>query len=142
MAVPLDTPSSRQTQRALRALDAERKRDSQEKITGWTVVWTLFAFKMATICIIWWAANGTSEANAYITVTTWYWMVIPAVAISGFVGYRLRLRRVRKRAAELRKAEFADDALDREPWVLTDDEIEKLMALEARHHGNDRPGEG
>ena len=142
MAVPLDTPSSRQTQRALRALEVERKRDAQEKITGWTVVWTLFAFKMATICIIWWAANGTPEANAYITVTTWYWLAIPAVAISGVIGYRLRLRRARKQADALRQAEFMEEPEGQEPWVLTDEEIRNLMALEARHHGHDRPGEG
>lgn len=142
MAVPIDTPSSRQTQRALRILEAERKRDAQEKITGWTVVWTLFAFKMATICIVWWAANGTPEANAFITVTTWYWLSIPAIALSGFVGYRLRLRRVRKRAAQLREAEFAEDETGQEFRILSDEEIRNLMALETRRFGNDRPGEG
>lgn len=142
MAVPLDTPASRQTQQALRALEAERKRDQEEKLTGWTVVWTLFVFKMATIGIIWWAAKGTPEANAFITVTTWYWMAIPVVALSGCIGYRLRLRRARKRAGELRRAEFRNEDAGHEPWILTDDEIRNLMALEARHHHVDRPGEG
>lgn len=142
MAVPLDTPSTRQTQRALRAMEAEHKRDEQERITGWTVLWTLFAFKMATVAIIWWVAKGSTEANAFITVTTWYWMGIPAVAISGAVAYRLRLRNVRKRAAELRQAEFYDEENAKGPYVLTEQEIENLMALEDRRRRNDRPGEG
>lgn len=142
MAVPLNPSTSRQTQRALRALEVERKRDKEEKISGWTFVWTIFAFKMATVALIWWAANGSPKANAFLTVTTWYWAVIPAVAISGFVGYRLRLRRARKHVDALRQAEFTYEDPNGEPWVLTEDEVRKLKALEARRRGDGRPGEG
>jgi|GEM_PF-1110647 len=140
MAVPLDTPSTPQSRRALRNLEAERKRDEDERISGWAVVWTLFAFKMATICIVWYVARGAPEANAYITVTTWYWMSIPAVAISGFVAYRWRLRKTRKRVEQLRQAEFMDEVA--EPFVITDEDVRRLMAQESPRHGNDRPGEG
>lgn len=142
MTVPLDTPSTPQSERILRELEAERKRDSSERITGWTVVWTLFAFKMATIVIIWFAANGSAEANVYITVTTWYWMAIPAIAASGYIAHRLRLRRARKQADRFRQSEFMDQETVHEPFSITDDEIRKFMAREPRHHENDRPGEG
>ncbi|HWV22826.1 MAG TPA: hypothetical protein VNZ58_01430 [Thermomicrobiales bacterium] len=142
MAVPYDSTSTQQTQRALRALDIERKRDSSEKISGWAFIWTLFAFKMATVGMIWYAAKGAPDAAGYLTVTTWYWFSIPVIAISGFIGYRLRLRSVRKRADALRRAEFDENAIRREPWVLTEDEIRKLMALEARHHGAGPSPEG
>ena len=64
MAVPLDTSRSPDAQRRLRELEAERKREASDRLTGWTVVWTLFAFKMATIAIIWYAASGSPEATA------------------------------------------------------------------------------
>ena len=142
MAVPLDTPSSPQSERILRELEAERKRESSERITGWTIVWTLFAFKMATIVIIWFAANGSPEATAYITVTTWYWLSIPAVAASGYVGYRLRLRKARKQADRLRQSEFMEHEEAHKPFVITDEEVRKLLAVETRQSEHDRPGEG
>jgi hypothetical protein len=142
MAVPLDSTSSPKSEHVLRELEAERKREASERIAGWAVVWTLFAFKMATIVIIWFAANGSAEANAYITVTTWYWMAIPAVALSGFVGYRLRLRKARQQADRLRQAEFMEHTEVYEPFIITDEEVRKLMALESRRNENDRPGEG
>jgi len=140
MAVPIDTPSTPQSRRMLRNLEAERKRDAEERISGWAVVWTLFAFKMATISIIWWVASGSSEANAYIAVTTWYWLAIPVIALSGFVAYRLRLRKARKRVADLRQAEFMEQ--EKDPFIISDDDVRKLMERESRRHGSDRPGEG
>lgn len=142
MAVPLNTDETRHAQRALRELEFERKRESQERLTGWTVLWTLFAFKMATVGIIWWAASGSTEANAFITVTTWYWLTIPVIAISGFVAYRLRLRNVRKRVQSLRKAEFMEENERHSIHVLTDEEVQKLAALEDRRRDDDHPGEG
>lgn len=141
MAVPLDTSTTPQAKRMLQTLEAEHKRDAEERITGWTVIWTLFAFKMATVGIIWYAANGSAEANAFLTVTTWYWMTIPVVALSGFIGYRLRLRKARKQADALRDAEFRETDSPVEPMIFTDEEVRKLMALERRRRNNDRPGE-
>lgn len=141
MAVPLDTPTTPQAKRMLQTLEAERKRDAEERITGWTVVWTLFAFKMATVAIIWFAANGSAEANAYLTVTTWYWLAIPVVALSGFITYRLRLRKARKQADMLRRSEFMETSGPPEPMIFTDEEVRNLMALERRRKNIDRPGE-
>lgn len=141
MAVPLDTPTTPQAKRMLQTLEAERKRDAEERITGWTVLWTLFAFKMATVGLIWFAANGSNEAKAYLTVTTWYWAAIPVVALSGFIAYRLRLRKARKQADLLRQAEFMETSGPREPIIFTDEEVRNLMALERRRKDSDRPGE-
>lgn len=142
MAVPLDTPSSPQSQRVLRNLEAEKKREAEERITGWAVVWTLFGFKMATVIVIWFAAKGSPEANAYIAVTTWYWLFIPVVAVSGFIAYRWRLRQVRKRLDELRTAEFMRHRRADEPVALTDEDVRILMALDLPRGERDRPGEG
>ena len=142
MAVPLDTPSSSHSERRLKELEAERKRESDDRITGWAVVWTLFAFKLATVVVIWFAADGSAEANAYIAATSWYWLAIPLVAISGFVAYRLRLRQTRNKVAQLRKSEFMEGQSVDEVISFTDDEVRKLIALGARRGDSDRPVEG
>lgn len=141
MAVPLNTPSSPDSERLLRYLEAERKRETDDRITGWAVVWTLFGFKMGTIAIIWFAAKGSAEANAYIAVTTWYWLGIPIVAMSGLITYRWRLRKARRKVNQLRQSEFMAPRKGDELLILTDDEVRKLMGLEARRSGHDRTGE-
>jgi hypothetical protein len=135
-------------ERALRNLELERKRDAEERITGWTVIWTLFAFKMFTVGLIWYVARDSqdagAEADSLLVATTWYWLTIPAVALSGFVGYRLRLRRTRKRAAELRRAEFMQSHRDAESGTmnvaLTEDEKARLRALGIRREGKNQFG--
>lgn len=125
--------------RTLHDMETERKRDDDERLTGWAVIWTLFAFKMFTVGLIWYVAHGSSDAshsNGLLVVTTWYWLLIPVIAVSGFVAYRLRLRSARKRASELKQAEFM--ASHPAPMTgtagsdLTDEEKERLRALQAR----------
>lgn len=139
MAVPLNkTPQpSSYSERALRDMEHEHNRDREERITGWTVVWVLFFFKMGTVALIWWVARGSREEGAAVdgllAATTWYYIFIPVVALSGFIGYRLRLRAARKRVEELRKAEFmehrhAAEATSR-AIQLTDEEKARLSAL-------------
>lgn len=141
MAVPLNkTPQPSYSERALRELELEHTRDREERITGWTVIWVLFAFKMVTVALIWWAAKGSQEegnaVDGLLVATTWYYMIIPIVAISGFIGYRLRLRAARKRVEELRCAEFMDTHRVVESatmtTALTDDEKTRLRALDHR----------
>lgn len=141
MAVPINkTPQPPSySDQALREMELERKRDHEERLTGWTVIWTLFIFKMVTVGLIWYAANGSSdhdERNGLLIVTTWYWFLIPLVAVSGFVAFRLRLRAARKRAAELRRAEFMashpEIATGTAGSDLTEVEKERLRALQAR----------
>jgi heme/copper-type cytochrome/quinol oxidase subunit 2 len=142
MAVPLNKPQqpSSYNERVLRDMEQERKRDADERITAWTVVWTLFVFKMATVGLIWYAANGSREdggaSDGLLVATTWYWMAIPVIAVSGLVAYRLRLRNARKRVEHLRQAEFTDSRPAGESGTmvgeLTDEEKERLRALEHR----------
>jgi hypothetical protein len=111
-------------------MEAEHKMLADEKFTGWAVIWTLFAFKMATLAVIIYVARstphaGSSEQMAYIVATTWYWFFIPLIAFSGFIGWRLRLRKARKRAEQLKQSEFSVP----EPSPLTEDEMERLRRL-------------
>lgn len=142
MAAPLNKspqPPS-YSERALRNMEHERKRDAEERLTGWTVVWTLFAFKMATVGLIWYAGNGSrddgAKADGLLVATTWYWLAIPVVALSGVVAYRLRLRAARKRVAHMKQAEFATTHQAAQSGTmmvaLSDDEKERLRVLKAR----------
>lgn len=114
-------------------MEAERKLLKDEKFTGWAVIWTLFAFKMATVVVIMIVgANSsdreTGEAMAYIVSTTWYWFLIPIIAFSGFIAWRLRLRAARKNVSRLRQAEFSVQVSD-DSVPLTADEIDRLRQV-------------
>jgi hypothetical protein len=146
MAVPLDSTSqpSAESERLLRTMELEHKRDKDERITGWTVIWVLFAFKMGTVALIWWTAQGSREegqaAHSLLAATTWYYAVVPIVAVSGIVGYRLRLRAARKRVEQLRRAEFMEsqDAAQSGTMTveLTDEEKARLRSIGLRReHG-------
>ena len=114
-------------------MEAEHKLLADERFTGWAVIWTLFGFKMATIAVILWvgrhsAEAGTEKSWAYIISTTWYWFIIPLVALSGFVAWRLRLRKARKRSQQLRRSEFSLISAS-DMGLLTDEEKSKLRQL-------------
>lgn len=132
MAVPIQSPPPPSyADQHLRRMEAERKLLADEKFTGWAVVWTLFAFKLATIAVIIFVARntrhaGSSEQMAYIASTTWYWFFIPIVAFSGYVAWKLRLRKARKQVEHLRRSEFFV-ATTTEP--LTEIEKERLLQL-------------
>jgi hypothetical protein len=95
-----------QHQAALKRLSAERKREEDERITVWAFVWTLFGFKIASVLVLlFWIGPG--EFAYIVGATTWPWLIIPGAALAGPIGYRLRLRRMRKRRDQLRQAEFS-----------------------------------
>ncbi|MBA2277667.1 MAG: hypothetical protein H0W06_07860 [Chloroflexia bacterium] len=96
-------------ERRLRRLEEQRRVDADGRVAVWGFVWTLFAFKMATVALILWAARDQYSV-ALILSTTWFWLFIPAVAVSGPLLYRQRLRRVRRRRQALRRAEWLLDA--------------------------------
>lgn len=132
MAVPTQTPQPPSyEEKHIQRLEHEGKLFADEKTMGWAVVWTLFAFKMATITVIMIVARntrhaGTSEHMAFIVSTTWYWFFIPIVALSGFVTWRLRLRKARNRAEEMKRSEFG---LSLSSDSLTEAEKERLRRL-------------
>jgi hypothetical protein len=113
MAVPIQTPPPPSySEQIVRRMEAEHKLLADERFTGWAVIWTLFAFKMGTVILIMYVGRHSSEAGtdkswAYIISTTWFWFIIPLVAFSGFVAWRLRLRRARKQAQHLKRSEFS-----------------------------------
>lgn len=127
MAVPIQTPPPpSQTERAVQRLEAERKLLADERFTGWAVIWTLFGFKIGTVAIIVILGSRNVEAGsdkwwAYLVSTTWYWFFIPLFAASGYIAWRLRLRRARKQAQGLRRSEFS---------VLTVAELDALTEEE------------
>ncbi len=94
--------------RRLRRLETEQRNDADGRAAVWGFIWTLFAFKMATVALIVWAAKDR-ESIALVLSTTWFWLFIPAAAISGPILYRVRLRRLRRRRQALRRAEWLLD---------------------------------
>lgn len=107
MAVPLSPASP--TDRILKQLDRERREASEERATVWAFLWVLFAFKMATIGVIWYVAAGTGESLVMIAATTWYWLIIPIAALTGPLLVRWRLIKMRRRREALRQAEWRED---------------------------------
>ncbi len=116
MAVPLTPATS--TDRVLRQLEQERKEESDARATVWAFLWILFGFKFITIGIIWYVAAGSGESIAMIAATTWYWMVIPILAISGPLLVRWRMIKLRRKREQLKQSEWStkpDDLLDQVP---------------------------
>lgn len=88
---------------------AEEKRESDERSTVWVFVWTLFAFKILTLIATIWAASGSLSSVKLIFATNWFWMFIPAFAISGPLIFHYRMRRVRRRREAIVRAEWMLD---------------------------------
>lgn len=80
-----------------------------DHVPVWTFVWTLFGFKMAVVGIILYSHPGHAT-NLLVLATTWFWLIIPIVAVTGPVLFRWRLIRLRKRRTALRRSEWLLDA--------------------------------
>lgn len=114
-------------ERRLAEREQERKRDDSGRRAAWAFLWVLFAFKIATVSMIWWAATSTHSAELdFIVATTWYWFIIPIAAITGPLLWRWRLIQMRRRRDQLRGAEWMEinrrDA-SRDETVTIDDII-------------------
>lgn len=100
-------------ERHLAMREEERRVDESGRRASWVFLWTLFAFKIATVGVIWYAATATNaHETSFIIATTWYWLAIPIVAISGPLLFRWRLLRMRRRRAALRGSEWMDQGQD------------------------------
>ncbi len=134
MAVPTQNPPPpSQADLAVQRMEAEHRMLADERFTGWAVIWTLFGFKIGTVVLIVILGARNAEAGsdkwwAYILSTTWYWFIIPVVALSGIVAWRLRLRKARKQAEKLRQSEFSL-VHDSELEPLTEEEKARLRQL-------------
>ena len=85
--------------------------EPNELQAAWAFLWILFAFKMITVGLIFWHMR-TFEAAMLLTATTWFWLLLAAVAVAGPLLFRYRLVRVRAKRERLRRAEWL---LDPEP---------------------------
>lgn len=104
MSFPLSAPPS--NARALATLERERKEEADSRTAVWGFLWTLFAFKILTIGVIWYAATGTGESLAMIAATTWYWLIIPIAAITGPLLVKWRMIKLRKKRQHLLRSEW------------------------------------
>lgn len=88
--------------------------EPDEKAAVWTFIWTLFVFKIVTVFLILWASHDFAAA-ALVSVTTWFWLAIPLVAVGGPLAYRYRLVKLRMKREQLRRAEWMiDEAMTEE----------------------------
>jgi hypothetical protein len=86
---------------------ATSPRPPREDVTSpWPFIWTLFGFKLVTAALTWWFAVRSTETNAILASTHWFWLGVPALAISGPLVYQWRVRRVRRKRAQLQAAEW------------------------------------
>ena len=88
-----------------------RLQPEEESFSIWPFVWILFGFKLATALIIWWFAAGSAGTYSILVGTHWFWLVFPILALSGPIAYQWRLRRVRRKRAQLQAAEWMVDEL-------------------------------
>lgn len=82
--------------------------ESEGAAAAMAFVWVLFAFKLATVVLIFWHM-GTVESATILGATLWYWFPVLGLLVSGPVLFRWRLRRVRARRDALRAAEWMVD---------------------------------
>ena len=77
----------------------------------WPFIWILFGFKVAMlICIVWFATRSREDISI-LAATHWFFLLIPMFAVMGPLAYHWRLRRVRRRRAQLQAQEWMVDEL-------------------------------
>jgi hypothetical protein len=118
MAIPIE-PSGAPIDRHLQQLVQEQRQKDEARTAVWGFVWTLFCFKIATVVLIFYAANASGQSFWLLLTTTWYWVIIPVVAIAGPLAYQIRLRQVRRKRKKLQLAEWAVDNHDDPPYTVT-----------------------
>lgn len=89
------------------AADDRQKKD--DRSTVYAFLCTLFVFKVVTIGAIFWAAGGSSEAGVILAGTSWFWLSFPIIVGAGPAIFFLRKRRVRRKRAQLLRAEWVVD---------------------------------
>ncbi len=94
---------------------------SDDETEGSASVWgfliALFIFKLVTVGVIFWHMQ-TWESGVILGATLWYWFPPLILLGAGPVLFYLRLRRIRRRRAELRRAE----------WMLDDQDVPTTAA--------------
>ena len=78
-----------------------------DEFTGvWTFVWIIVGVKLAMlIAIVWFAARSSADMSL-LAAMHWYFLLIPMLAIAGPLLFKLRLRKVRRKRAQLQASEW------------------------------------
>jgi hypothetical protein len=79
--------------------------DEETPPSVWLLIWTIYIAKLATIVLVIWASHSY-QTTALVAATTWPWLVVAGVLGLGPLLFHLRLRRVRARREQLRRAEW------------------------------------
>lgn len=114
MALPISESTA--TERTLRRMEREQREEDDGKAAAWAFLWILFAFKIATVGIIFYVASGSGESIVMIAATTWYWLVIPVLALAGPLLIRWRMLKMRRQREALRQSEW--DVAPIEPRII------------------------
>jgi hypothetical protein len=88
--------------------------DDDETPSVRAFIWVLFAFKLATVALIFYHLR-TWQTGLLLGATTWYFLPVLALLLGGPILFQIRLRRVRARREALRRAEWMieqDHAID------------------------------
>src|SRR5687767_10530362 len=75
---------------------------------AWVLVWTIVVLKLVTL-VVTVAVARSWDAGAIVALTSWLWVLVVAVLVAGPLLFRLRLRRVRARRAQMLRAEWMVD---------------------------------
>jgi hypothetical protein len=71
----------------------------------WLLIWTIYIAKLATIVLVIWASHSY-QTTALVAATTWPWLALAVALGFGPLIFHLRLRRVRAKREQLKRAEW------------------------------------
>ena len=80
----------------------------ESPFSAWLLIWTIAIAKLLTLVLILWASHSV-EARTLVAATTWPWLLAAALLLGGPLLFRYRLRRVRAKRDQLRRAEWLLD---------------------------------
>jgi hypothetical protein len=92
--------------------------DEADRASAMDFVWLLVAFKLATVAIIFYY-HQTMETGLMLGATTWHWLPVLLPLVSGPILFHYRLRRVRAKREQLRRAE----------WMLDGQEVDERAGV-------------
>jgi len=92
-------------------VDTQPDSEEDEWAGLWPFIWILFGFKVAMLICIVWFATRSSEDLSILAATHWFFLLIPMFAVIGPLAYQWRLRKVRRRRAQLQASEWMVDEL-------------------------------
>jgi hypothetical protein len=80
--------------------------DEETPPSVWLLIWTIYIAKLATIVLVIWASHSY-QTTALVAATTWPWLAVAGALGLGPLLFHLRLRRVRAKREQLKRAEWS-----------------------------------